>query len=42
MSVISELMSIEYGGMILAGKTGKLEEFVPLPLCPKEISHGLT
>jgi hypothetical protein len=32
-----------HGGMILTGETEKLgEESVPIPLCPTQISHGLT
>jgi hypothetical protein len=37
-------MSLESdGGMILTGETEELEEkLVPVPLCPPQISHGLT
>jgi hypothetical protein len=34
---------MQIGGMILTGKTEVLgEKAVPVPLCPPQISHGLT
>jgi hypothetical protein len=43
--VITQLyMSVEsHGGMTLTGKTEELgEKYVPVPLCPPQIPHGLT